>query len=342
MAKHLLKSLIFGSAACLALSLMAGPALAAKPDKLRFCTMLSVGKEAQWDLSWLEAYERVKAKSLHGLELTVNTVENLWGNDAETGMRLFAESGECDIIWVHSQLSDQLEKVKKDFPDILYALAGSGNRAFGGNVYFYYSRLHEAGYLMGMLAGKMSKNNVMGVVGTFPAPDVNDYVNAFLKGAKDVNPKMKQKVVFLETWYDPPKFAEAVEAQIALGADMILMNGSVFKPCAEAKIWCFGKNRDENYLAPKGVATSSMMYWDPAITDIINVWWAHETQNKPYRGYKKPRWYTFAEGGTDIAPYHSFDAKIPDDVKALIDETKAKIRSGKLVIPVDMATPVSD
>lgn len=344
MVKHALKSLVLGTLASLAMSLAAAPATAADPTSLKFCTLLSVGKEATWDLTWLEGFERVKADAPHGLKLDLNTVENLWGDEAEAGLRLFAESGECEIIWVHSQLSDQLENVRKDNPgdDILWVLAGSGNRGFGGNVYWYYARLHEPAYLMGLLAGKMSKTNTMGVVGTFPADDVNDYINAFFKGAKDVNPKMKHKVTFVQSWYDPPKFAEALEAEIGLGADMIMMLGSVFGPCADKKVWCFGKYRDENYLAPDAVPTGTMIYWDPAIKDIIGHWWAHKTQNKPYSGYTEPRWFSMAEGGAGLAPYNGFGPKIPGDVKALIEETKAKIVSGAMVIPIDTSKPVSE
>ena len=318
------------------------PARADNPSKLNMALILSAGIEASWDGTLIQALERVKAQKPHGLELNWTYTDPLWGDDAGDAMRLFADSGEYDVIWAHSTYSDQVKKMKDEYPDILFVVVGSGNEGLGGNQYWVYKRVHESAYVLGLMAGMMTQTNVLGMVGTYPADDVNDEINAFFAGARSVNPEIRQKVAFIESWYDPGKAAEMTSAQISTGADMIFSLAGNFKPCESAGLLCFSNFGDDNHYSPNTVLSSPLALWDPDIRWIVDEWWANRTEGKPFAGNTEVHWFGLADGGTDIASFHGLADKIPDDVKAAVDKTLADIRSGQLTVGLDVSTPTSD
>ncbi|MBZ9727180.1 BMP family protein [Mesorhizobium sp. CO1-1-11] len=312
---------------------------ATEPDKLRIAVILSAGIESGWDGTLIEALGRVKAKKPHGLDITWKYTDPLWGDDAGDAMRLFAESGQYDIIWANSSYSDQVKKLKDEFPNILFVVVGSGNEGLGGNQYWIYKRVHEPAYLLGFIAGKMTKSNKLGSVGTFVADDVNDEINAFFTGAKAANPKIEKTVAFIESWYDPAKSSEFTSAQIATGADLIFQLTGTFKPCEETKILCFGNFQDQHSFSPSTVLSSTVSLWDPDINLIIDAWWAHMADGKPYAGNTEKHWFSMKEGGSTTAPYHELEAKLPENVRAEVEELKAKIMAGTFEVPLDVSDP---
>lgn len=315
------------------------PARAEKPDRLSIAVILSAGIENGWDGTFIKALERAKEAAPHGLNISWKYTEPLWGDDAGEAMRLFAESGEYDIIWAHSTYSDQVKKLKDEFPEILFVVVGSGNEGLGGNQYWVYKRVFEPAYVLGTIAGRMTKTGVVGAVGTFPADDVNDEINAFFAGAKSVRPDLKHSVAFIESWYDPAKAAEFTKAQIATGADFILQLANNFQPCEEAKIYCFGNFSDQNSFSPTTVLSSTIAVWDTDLNWIINEWYANKTEGKAFAGNKEMRWYSMAENGSAMAPYHNLESAVPEEVRAEVKALEAKIRDGSFKVPLDVAEP---
>ena len=312
------------------------------PTELNIALILSAGIEASWDGTFIQALERTKAKMPHGLDVNWLYTDPLWGDDAGDAMRLFADSGEYDIIWAHSTYSDQVKKMKDEYPDIMFVVVGSGNEGLGGNQYWVYKRVHEAAYVLGIMAGMLTESNTLGMVGTYAADDVNDSINAFFAGARSVNPDIKQKVAFIESWYDPGKAAEMTSAQIATGADLIYSLAGNFKPCESAGIFCFSNFGDDNHYSPDTILSSPLALWDPDIAWIIDEWWANKTEGKPFAGNTSIQWMGLADGGTDIAPFHGLADKVPDDVKAAVDAALADIRSGNLTVELDVSAPTSN
>lgn len=317
-------------------------ALADDPSDLNVAIILSAGIESAWDGTLIQSFERAKAAKPHDLNISWQYTDPLWGEDAGDAMRLFAESGEYDIIWAHSTYSDQVQKLKDEFPDILFVVAGSGNTGLGGNQYWVYKRVHEASYVLGVIAGSMTKSNTLGVVGTFPADDVNDEINAFFAGARSVNADITQKVAFIESWYDPAKAGEMTSAQISTGADIIFSLAGNFKPCEASGLLCFGNFGDQHSYSPETVVSSAVANWDPDLSWIINEWWSHETAGEAYDGNTDIIWNGMAAGGSEIAPYHGLADKIPADVQALVNDTVAKIKSGELEVELNVSAPHSN
>ncbi len=317
-------------------------AAAENPEDLNIAIILSAGIESSWDGTLIQSLERVKAEKPHDLDISWQYTDPLWGDDAGDAMRLFAESGEYDIIWAHSTYSDQVKKLKDEFPEIMFVVVGSGNEGLGGNQYWVYKRVHESAYALGILAGNLTGSNTLGVVGTYPADDINDLINAFFAGAKSVNPEIKQKVAFIESWYDPGKASEMTSAQISTGADIIYQLAGNFQPCEEAGILCFSNFGDDHHYSPSTILSSSLANWDPDVKWVVDEWWANKADGKPFEGNTEIIWRGMAEGGTSIAPYYDLADKVPDDVQAQVQTALDDIASGALTVELDVSPPKSD
>lgn len=336
---NFIKTLATG-AAMLALSGL--PVLAEAPTKLGIGLILATGPEAAWDNTLLRDVEKVTEEAPHGLEISTKSINGVWGEKAGDAMDLLAKSGKYQIIWAHSSYSDQVKALKDKYPEVMFVVVGSGNEALGGNAYWVYKRAHEPSYLLGVLAGRLTKSDVIGVVGQFPSEDVNDQINAFFAGARSVNDDVQRKVAFIESWYDPAKAEQFTNAQIAAGADVTFQLVESFETCEKAGIMCFGNYVDFGETAPESVVASALISWEPDLNWVINEWWAHAAEGKPYEGNMQEHWIPMAEGGSSLSGYHAYEDKLSPELKAEIETIKGKIESGETVIPVDLSIPTSD
>ena len=312
------------------------------PKKFKMAAMFASGIENAWARALVDSYENLKAQKYDGLEMSLDYTENVWGEKTLSTMEAYAESGKYDVILMHSSATDEVEQLMNKYPDTMFVVTGSGNNPLGKNMYLLYMHVHEPSYLIGMIAGAMTKSNTLGLVGLFPADDVNDQVHAFRAGAKAINDKAKLKVSFIESWYDPAKASEAANAQIAAGADLIFQLGESFEVCKQKSVPCFGNYVDLSSVAPKVVPTSTVAKWEPHIKYLIEQWKEHKKSGKPYDAPKEKVWFSMAQGGSDLAPYHDFDGVIPAEVKAKVAQVKADIMSGKFKVKLDMSMPQSD
>ena len=120
----------------------------------------------------------------------------------------------------------------------------------------YYSRTYEGAYMAGIIAGKMTKSNTLGIVASIPIPEVIRNINAFTLGAQSTNPKIKTKVVWVNGWFDPPKEAEAATALINGGADVLFQNTdspAVLKTAEAKGKRAFGWDSDMTAYGPKPI-----------------------------------------------------------------------------------------
>jgi basic membrane lipoprotein Med (substrate-binding protein (PBP1-ABC) superfamily) len=312
------------------------------PTELALAMVMSNGIDSSWDYTFVHSYERVQELAPHDLTIKdITWTEGVWGDDVEVVLREYAETGLYDIIWCHTTCSDQVGAVAPDYPEILFVYVGSGNEGLGGNTYWDYKRIHEPAYLMGMLAGYMTESNKIGTVGTFAFDDVNDVINAYVQGAKDVNPEVTSTVSFIESWYDPAKALEAGNAQVAAGADHILQLAEGFDVCA-GDVLCYGPYGDYNYIAPDNVLTSTLSFWDPDILWIIDEWWDYKTTGEPYDGNTEPVWFTMAEGAADLAPFHGLEELIPAEAYDAVMAKRDEIMAGTFEVELNVETPISD
>ncbi|WP_347312061.1 BMP family lipoprotein [Defluviimonas sp. SAOS-178_SWC] len=319
-----------------------GYAAAEAPTELGIGLILSTGPEAAWDATLLRDIETVAEEAPHGLDISFKSINGVWGEEARDAMDLLAKTGKYQIIWAHSSYSDQVKALQEKYPDILFVVVGSGNEGLGGNSYWVYKRVHEPSYLLGVMAGRLTKSDVVGVVGQFPSEDVNDQINSFFAGARAVNPDVKRKVAFIESWYDPAKADQFTNAQIAAGADLTFQLVASFESCEKAKIMCFGNYVDEGETSPDSVVASALISWNQDLKWVIDAWYDHAANGTPYEGNTKEHWIPMADGGSTLSGYHTYEDKLPAELKEEVSDLSAQISSGELEIPVDLSLPTSD
>ncbi|MGH1503784.1 MAG: BMP family lipoprotein [Acidimicrobiales bacterium] len=293
--------------------------------------------EEGWNTAMIQALDRLTADAPHDLELSVTIVENVDYADGERIARDLAGSGDYEIIIMHSAFVDGTNAVAPDFPDIAFGLSGSGNdAAIGGNVFWIDVFIHEPAYLMGMIAGSMTETNQLSAVAGFPFPNVNAPVHAFIDGAESVNPDVEFSVTYIESWFDAVTANESANAQIAAGSDMIYAErfGPVEAAAANDGVYAFGHFTDQSSLNPDLVLASALALWDPTVTDIIDAWYAHVTEGAPYEAPVEERivYTSMVDGGSDIT---ELSASVPEDVAALVAETREAILAGEFEVPFD-------
>ena len=208
-----------------------------------------------------------------------------------------------------------------------------------GNFSVFDNYIHEPCYLMGMIAGAMTKTNKLGMVGGYPIGEVNRLFHAFIDGAKSVNPDIQYKVTFIGSWYDPPKAKEAAFAQIEAGADiMYAERAGVVDAAREKGVLAFGNvndmNKEEN--GTDVVVTSALWHMEAAIANAIA-----EVKSGTFKAADYKEWTMMRKGGASLAPYYEFEDRIPADIKAQVEATKAKILAGEMDVTITDTEPKS-
>jgi simple sugar transport system substrate-binding protein len=179
--------------------------------------------------------------------------------------------------------------------------------------------------MAGVIAGGMTKTNVLGVVGSVPIPEVIRNINSFTLGAQSVNPKIKTKVVWVNKWFDPPNEAAAAGSLIDQGADVLMQNTdspAVLKKAEERGKLAFGWDSDMTAYGPKAHLASAIINWGPyykkAVKDALEGTWKSEAT-----------WWGVKEGAIDLV---SISDKVPAELKAKAEAAKAGLKDGSLAI----------
>ncbi len=322
---------------------LAVAAQADQPKKLKVALITNTTVEEPWNTAAIQAFDRVIALKPHGLDMALKVQENVAMTDGERVLRTYAQTGEYGIIWCQGQYPDAVESLHAEFPDICWVEAGSAYKPLGGNVYWVQMYVHEPAYLLGMLAGLMSKNKTIGAIAAYPFPNVNLPINGYMAGAKSVNPDVKVKMTYIDSWFDPAKAKESALAQIASGADVIYAERfGPFEACMDKQVYAFGHYVDQSPLAPDVVLGSTLALWDPAIEYIVNVWWDHVADGKAYDGPMKEIVFSMAQGGSGIVISEKLADRIPAEVKARLDEAQKGIMDGTLKVPFSEKQVLSD
>ena len=284
----------------------ASPVVANETLKVGFIYMGSVG-----DFGWTYAHDLGRREMEANLQGKVKTtfVENVnEGTDAERVMRQLALDGNKLIFATSFGYMNPTIKVAKDFSDVFFENTGYKRAA---NVGTYLGRFEEPRYLTGMIAGMMTKSNLIGFVGAYPIPIVIRGIGAFAQGLRATNPKAKVRVVWVQSWYDPLKERDAAQALVNLGADVLTQytNSTAAIQLAEEKgIYAFGDNTDMSKFGANAHLTSSINKWGKFYTDraiaVMNGTWKSEDV-----------WDGIAQEMVDISP---LNPAIPQDVQQLV------------------------
>lgn len=251
--------------------------------------------------------------------------EGVSGTDYPRAMREYAEQGAKLIIGEAYAVEKQAREVAADYPETAFALGSSGKEA-GDNFGVFGTWNHDGAYLAGMLAGKITKSNVVGSVGAMPIPEVNMLINAFAAGVKAVNPDAKHLVTFIGTFFDPPKAREAGLAQIDAGADILFGERIGTADAAKERgLKSVGSLIDYTPRYPDTVFANALWGFRP----ILNAAIADVSAGKPV-GKDYTAFGLLKEGGSDIAYVKGV---APADAEAAMEAKRAEIKSGAFEVP---------
>ncbi len=257
--------------------------------------------------------------------------EGVSGTDYPRAMREYAEQGNKLIIGESYAVEKEARQVAVDYPDTAFVLGSSGNEE-GANFGVFGTWNHDGAYLAGMLAGKMTKSNIVGSVGAMPIPEVNMLINAFAEGVKAVNPNAKHLVSFIGTFFDPPKAREAGLAQIDAGADILFGERIGTADAAKDRgIKAVGSLIDYTPRYPGTIFANALWGFRP----ILNAAIADVQAGKPV-GRNYTAFGLMKEGGSDIVYVKGV---APAGAEAAMEKVRADIKSGTFEVPKNMEEP---
>src|SRR6185436_8612 len=215
---------------------------------------------------------------------------------------------------------DATAKVAKKYPNIYFEHATGYKR--DKNLATYSGRFYEGRYIQGQIAAKVSKSGVLGYIGSYPIPEVISGINATMLGAQSVNPNIKVKIIWVNSWFDPGKEAEAAKALLDQGADMLMQHtdsAAAMQTAATRKAFAFGQDSDMIQFGPQSQLTAITNIWGPYYVErtklAMDGKWASQDV-----------WGGLKSGFVKMAPY----TNMPDDVKKMAADTESKISSGAL------------
>ena len=301
--------------------LLAGSVSAASAaDKLKvgFIYLGPVG-----DLGWTYQHEQGRLALVKELgdKIETTTLENVpEGPDAERAIEQLVRAGNKLIFTTSFGYMDPTLKVAKKYPNVHFEHATGYKR--DKNMSTYSAKWYQGRYIQGLIAAKMSKSGVLGYIGSFPIPEVVSGINATIVAAQTINPNIKVKIIWANTWFDPGKEADAAKALIDQGADVIMQHTdspAAMQIASERGKLAFGQDSEMIKFGPKTQLTSILDTWGPYYiervkAELAGTWKSEDT------------W-----GGLDshmfvMAPY----TNMPDDVKKMAEDAQAAITAGKL------------
>lgn len=242
------------------------------------------------------------------------------GADAERVMTQMALNG-ADLIFTTSfGYMDPTINVAAKFPNVRFEHATGYKTA--DNVSVYSARFYEGRAVQGTIAGRMTKSNIIGYIGSFPIPEVIRGINSAYIHAKKVNPDVTFKIVWAYTWFDPAKEADAAKVLIEQGADVILQHTDSTAPLAAAaaagNVIGFGQASDMAEFADGPRVSSIIDNWAPYYIErtraVMDGTWASVNT-----------WNGIGDGMVGIG---EITDRVPADVKAEATALKDSIASG--------------
>ena len=296
-------------------------ATAKGPLKIAFMYVGPVG-----DGGWTFAHDNARkdVEKEFGDKVQTSIVEKVpEGADAERVLRDLAGQGNGMVFGTSFGFMEPMVKVAKDNPEIKFEHATGYKTA--ANLATYDSRTYEGAYMAGVIAGKMTKTNTLGVVASVPIPEVIRNINSFTLGAQSTNPAIKTKVVWVNEWFNPPKETEAATALINGGADVLLQNtdsSAVLQTAEKMGKRGFGWDSDMSKYAPKAHIASAVIHWGPyyikTVRDALDGKWQSGQS-----------WWGVKEGAVDLV---TLAPDVPADAQAQLDKVKSGLKDGSFAV----------
>lgn len=259
-----------------------------------------------------------------------------YAGDMERVLRETAEKDKPAIIFGDAFGNEEaVRKVAAEYPGIAFVF-GSGGGPAEPNFSVFDNWIHEPAYLAGMIAGGVTKSNVVGVVGGYPVPEVNRIINAFIQGAQATNPNVEVKVTFLNSWFDPGAAKEAALAQVGAGADVLFAERfGVIEAAQEKGLVAIGNMSDQKSLAPGNVVSSVTWNMNPTVKYVID-----QVIAASYTAQDLKDFSMVGKGGAALAPINTdVPGGVPAEIASQVQAREAEIKAGTFRVDINEAQP---
>ena len=317
------------TSATVAIGLLASTGIAAA-EKIKVAAIYTLPVEQQWISRIHKALNTAAERG--SIDYTYS--ESVANTDYERVMREYAEQGQNLIVGEVFGLERAARKVAKDYPETAF-LMGSSFGPVGPNFSVFDNWIHEPSYLTGMVAGSMTKSNVIGMVGGYAIPEVKRLMNAFMDGARDVNPDVKFLVNFIDSWYDPPKAKESAFAMMDAGADIMYAERfGVSDAAVERGIKAIGNVIDTSADYPGTILASAIWHMEATIDKAVSNVAAGSFEAADYGQYS----FMAFNGGSLILD----ESLVPSDIATAVKAKEQEIMDGLFRVNVNDARPESD
>ena len=315
--KAILRGLALASAVIAAgLTASPGEAEAQAKPKVSFVYVGPIGDHG-WSYQHHQGLEALKKE--FGDKIETSFVENVSeGPDAERVIDQLAQSSNL-IFTTSFGFMNPTVKVAARYPNVKFEHATGFKTA--ANLAIYNARFYEGRHVIGLIAGKMTKSNVVGYIGSFPIPEVVMGINAAYLAAKSVNPNVKFKVIWVSSWFDPAKEGDAAKALVDQGADILMQHTdspAPMKYAEEKGIYAFGQASDMVQFGPNAQLTSIVDNWRPYYISRVKALLDGSWKTGDV-------WAGLADGTVTLAPWSK---KLPEDVVKLAETARDEIAKG--------------
>lgn len=312
------KWLVFALVALVAISLVPGAAVAAKKVKAAWVYVGPIG-----DHGWTYAHDQGRLAVEKELGVETTYMESVGEADAERVITNLARKGYSPIFTTSFGFMDPTLAAAKKFPKTVFMHCSGFKRA--KNVGTYFSRMYQSRYLTGLVAGSMTKTNVIGYVNAFPIPECVRLASAFALGVKAVNPKAEVRNIWINSWIDAAKGKDAAKALISAGADVVTQGIDFPSPqeaAKEAGKWFIGWDSDMASLAPEVTLTSAVLHWKVIYLDVVKKVMDGTWKSSDY-------YWGMDKAAIGLAPMGKM---VPQKVKDLVARKAQEFIDGKLDI----------
>ena len=262
------------------------------------------------------------------LGIEVNYLESKGDADYTPNIEAFMDEDYDLIICVGYMLADATRAAAEANPDQQFAIIDDSSCSDLPNVTCLMFKQEQASYLVGYVAGMMTKTNNVGFVLGMASDTMHLFGYGYVAGVLDANPEATVQQTNANSFADPAIGKSSANAQITNGADIIYhaaggTGNGVIEACQEAGVYAIGVDSDQSVIAPSTVITSAMKRVDNAVYDAA----AEALAVKLEAGVKV---YELSNAGVDIAPTQDL---LTPEVIAAVEDVKAKIISGEIVVP---------
>jgi basic membrane lipoprotein Med (substrate-binding protein (PBP1-ABC) superfamily) len=280
--------------------------------------------DAAWNAGAFEGLQQIR----DSLGLAVSHVEARTPSDQDEALRTYAAQG-YGLVFAHGfEFQDAAERVSAEYPGTVFIIT-SGRRV-AGNVAPLIFRLEEASYLAGMVAGGLTRTNVLGFVGGIELPPIEAAYQGWVNGARAINPKVQTRKIYLNTFDDPAAGREAALALIRVGADMFHHNADaagigLVRAARESEgVYVFGANDDQVHLAPERVIGSAVIDLPRALLKV-----AGEVKARTFR--PKVEAFGLASGVVRYVPNPGLETMVHQTLRSRIQAAADSIAAGTLI-----------